>query len=259
MVLPLRIDRTGGAGKVQEFNPTSDNLDPRVLPEGSVQVWTDGTSYSLGTNIDHAGRSYVCISSHTADSTNRPDLSSNPDGTDQRWAVVGGGVQRISGETGNISPLNRIGWGEISFDVDASASYSETSFHVESPSGSPLNDARVSLRIPITEGGGFDTAGAGLTNVGSTVSLALYPQKGMLFLGTRGATGTTANNVGSSTKAYLTFTTNGINYFFIRGVNIDTSDANPANWVFADGGAGVWTTDEPTGTITVANSANLIG
>ena len=81
----------------------------------------------------------------------------------------------------------------------------------------------------------------------------------MLFLGVRGATGTTTNNVGSSTKAYLTFTTNSINYFFIRGVNIDTSDANPANWVFADGGAGVWTTDEPTGTITVANSANLIG
>ena len=146
-------------------------LYPTALPINSVKTWVDGTDYSLGVNIDYAGRSYVCISSHTADSTNRPDLSSNPDGTNQRWAVVGGGVQRIAGNTGTISPLNRIGWGEIEFLVDASASHSSTSFHVESPSGSPLNDARVTLQLPITEAGGFDTAGEGLDNTGSTVFL----------------------------------------------------------------------------------------
>ena len=62
----------------------------------------------------------------------------------------------------------------------------------------------------------------------------------------------TANAIDGSTRPYITFTTAGTNFYFIRGVNI-------ANGAFADGGAGVWTMDEPTGTITVANSANLIG
>ena len=102
----------------------------------------------------------------------------------------------------------------------------------------------------------------GLASTGDgTIGLALYPQKVMLFMGIPGASGTTTNNVAGATRAFNTFTTAGTDYYFIEGVEIDTT-TDPANPVFASTAtsAGVWTTDDPmTATITVANSANLVG
>ena len=53
MTLPLRIDRTGGTGKVQEFNPTSETLDDRVMPDSLPDIWdviADGSSCLLYTS-----------------------------------------------------------------------------------------------------------------------------------------------------------------------------------------------------------------
>ena len=53
MTLPLRIDRTGGTGKVQEFNPTSETLDDRVMPDALPDIWdaiADGSSCLLYTS-----------------------------------------------------------------------------------------------------------------------------------------------------------------------------------------------------------------
>ena len=105
-----------------------------------------------------------------------------------------------------------------------------------------------------------DAPDDGLVSTGDgTIGLALYPQKVMLFMGIPGPSGTTANNVAGATRAFNTFTTAGTDYYFIEGVEIDTA-ANPVVFASTATSAGVWTTDNPaTETVTVANSANLVG
>ena len=221
---------------------------PSETPNDWVTEFPVGHVFQPGDQVWYLGRLFACNTQDTKGTVTPID--------DNNWDEVGG--QLTLAEVGGRNPESNIT--ELRLQLNTAATTGSNIGLTKSLSGG-IGTYSINLDPDdfVGQAGGFTTAGAGLASSGGTVSLDLYPQKVMLFLGTRGATGTTANNVGSSTKAYLTFTTDGTNFYFIRGVNIDTSDANPANWVFADGGAGVWTTDEPTGTITVANSANLIG
>ena len=63
MTLPLRIDRTGGTGKVQEFNPTSETLDVRVMPDALPDIWdaiADGSTITAGTRVFSNNNIYIC-------------------------------------------------------------------------------------------------------------------------------------------------------------------------------------------------------
>ena len=247
MTLPLRIDRTGGTGKVQEFNPTSEQLDVRVLPSELPCDWDTefpvGHVFQPGDQVWYLGRLFACNTQDTKGTVTPID--------DNNWDNVGGNLTLA--EVGGRNPESNIT--EMRLQLNTAATTGSNIGLTKTLSGG-IGTYSINLDPSdfVAQGSGFSTAGVGLTSpTDGTVSLDLYPQKVMLFLGaTEGTEGTTSEVIDGSTRTYLTFTTNGTAYYFIRGINITAG-------AFADGGAGVWTTDDPTGPVTVANSADLIG
>ena len=238
----------------REMGPT-DCLFVTALPTELPNDWSEfpaDHSFSPGDQVWYVGRLFAANTTNTKGTTN-PVQSNN-------WDHVGGHLTLRSGSA-SVDPVMDITSLELSLNIDRTLNGSSVGLTKSLSGGVGEYVLNLDPDDFVGEGATVSTANGIVGNGGSAdpVSLDLYPQKVSLFLGTRGATGTTVDSIAGSTRAYLAFTTNGTNYFFIRGINIDTSDV--LNQVFADGGAGVWTTGIPTtaGSITVANSANLIG
>ena len=101
MTLPLRIDRTGGTGKVQEFNPTSETLDVRVLPSEVPSDWSefpDGHVFPEGSHVWYDSRLFVCNTQDTKGSVNPID--------DNNWDFAGGNLTLA--EVGGRNPETNV-------------------------------------------------------------------------------------------------------------------------------------------------------
>ena len=233
MVLPLRIDRTGGTGKVQEFNPTSETLDVRVLPSQLPNDWSefaDGHTFSSGDQVWYLGRLYSCDAQHNKVSATTPNDTGN-------WQFVGGNLTATSGSSGQ-STVNNVTRLDIGLNISRALSGSSVGL------GTNASGDLADYTINLDPDDFSTTAGVNLTN-----------QKVSLFLGTTtGTISSTSEQIAGSLRNFQQFITDGTPYYFITGVSIDHGTSS-----FVDGGNGIWTTDIPTGTVTVANSANLIG
>ena len=110
----------------------------------------------------------------------------------------------------------------MTFIVDQSASHTTPRFNVASPTGAPLTDAAVTLQLPQTEAGGFDTAGNGLGNTGSTIFALDASLKWSILMGVQGTPGTVS--LAGADRNYTPFTTatlnNGNPYYLTYGVQI---------------------------------------
>ena len=123
------------------------------------------------------------------------------------------------------------------------ANPSDGQLEVQAPSDGGINVGSVGISV---------NPGEGIKVNNSGVEIQLYSRKTDLFLGIEGTVGTIS--VAGAERSYTTFTTNGTDYYFVDGVAI-----NSAGTLF-EAGDGVWTSDDPAGgTITLANTVNLIG
>ena len=178
MVLPLRIDRTGGTGKVQEFNPTSEVLDVEVLPSQLPNDWSefaDGFSFAEGSQVWYQGSLYTCIFTHNK-TTTTPDATGN-------WQLVGPGITAVSGSAGQdtITNFNRL---EVRLNI--SSALSGSSIGLQSNASETLAEYVLNLDPDdfASQGGGVTSGGFGLnvpTTPGTRMELD-YNDPEMIFL-----------------------------------------------------------------------------
>ena len=268
-----------------------DNLPsalPRVWEADSTELAT--TTFEVGDKVFFDQNIYVCIRQHAYTNNTAPNVSTT------NWERLNLGLERLQGDSGAATFVN--GLRDIRFTVnEITSGNSSFTAAIDTDPGTDSFDALVTLNLnassgvgtdvvgrdqldfaagttettgrivvltgtnelttiaPTIQTGGFNTAGRGLADEGSnTVGLDLYPQKVALFMGTTdGVARTSAAPIAGAMRTYNTFTTQRVPYYFIPGINIDDAQQ------FADGGAGVWTTDDPAVVVNPANSANLIG
>ena len=251
--IPTRINRTGLTGKVQELNPTTDSIDGRVLPDDLPPIWSATETYAIGATVFYNGRIWTARAAIPANTT--PSLSRDSD-----WEITSASLTRITGSDGTpFFTSNNAGIHEIRFDVNQLTSGNGSVTVTSDGDRAGAGDAVVTVNFPPT-GMGPDS---GLTSVtsdntlnglgtsASPLSVADYFQKVTLFLGRPGTGGTTA--LGGANRNYTPYTTGTETNYFIAGVQI-----NSAGDAF-EAGAGVWTSDDPAGTVNIANTFNLIG
>ena len=220
---------TGDAACESRDMGPDDCLYITALPLELPNAWDEfavGHNFNEGDQSWYNGRLFVCDFPHAKTATNHPENTGN-------WQEAGGNLTATSGSSGQstVEHVTRLDIG-----LNISRALSGSSIGLGTNASGDLADYTINL-----DPDDFSTtAGVNLTN-----------QKVSLFLGTQGAGGT-SSSIAGSTRTYLTFTTDGVPYYFIQGINI-------VGGAFVDGGSGVWTTDLPTGTVTVANSADLIG
>ena len=159
MVLPLRIDRTGGTGKVQEFNPTSEVLDVEVLPSELPNSWDEfpvGQSFVSGNQVWYQGLLYSCDAPHTKTADNNPSASGN-------WEFVGG---HLTASAVGISPVENVT--DLDIRLQISSTLSGSDINLETNASGSL--ARYNIRLdPDDFLSGTLAGGAGLTVTGSRI------------------------------------------------------------------------------------------
>ena len=179
MTLPLRIDRTGGTGKVQEFNPTSETLDDRVMPDALPDIWdaiADGSTITAGTRVFSNNNIYICSTTHTK--------GLRPEQQQANWDEIGLPLSRLNAQTNNgatsSTSLNANGIDSLRFRMVTSTTGS-TDVSVSESNGV----GEVAYRFNTTDfgsgqGSGVTSGGFGLNVDGTRVDLD-YSDPEMIF------------------------------------------------------------------------------
>ena len=169
--IPTRIVRTGSTGKVQEYNPTTDSIDPRVMPPALPPTWSATTTYTVGNQVFYDGDLYTAIASVSPTTTTPNNDSSN-------WQRSGVSLQEIrSGANSglgsrSVTAPSGSGFYRMRFTVNNTTSSSTTpEFVISTDNANPGgSDALLTLNLPPipTSGGG---GGGGVTSGGHGLSV----------------------------------------------------------------------------------------